>query len=389
MKDISYILNHLGEDRDKYFGAVAPPIIQTSNFSLPSIQHLRDAMMNELDHHLYSRGNNPTVEILRKKIAALEETEDALILSSGAAAIATAVIGLVEKGDHVVCVQNPYSWTTHLLDKFLPRFGVHATFANGSRIEDIAAAIQPNTKVIFLESPNTMIFGIQDLKACSALARQNGIITCIDNSCASPIFQQPTRFGIDIILHSATKYINGHSDVVAGVICGTKALIRQIFERAYMVLGPILSPSDAALILRGLRTLPIRIERSHSSSMKIASRLAKHPAVLQVIHPWMDDFPQKELVRRQMSGHGGLFSFLLHSTNSEKIFKFVESLDAFLLAVSWGGHESLIFPVAAVHNLPGKEAPPFPVNLIRLYIGLEDAEVLWSDLEKGLAVFLD
>ena len=389
MKDISYILNHLGEDRDHYFGAVAPPIIQTSNFALPSIQHLRDAMLSEKDHHLYSRGNNPTVEILRKKIAALEESEDALILSSGAAAMATAVIGLVQQGDHIVCVQNPYSWTKHLLDQFLPRFGITATFTDGANIEGIAAAIQPNTKVLFLESPNTMTFGIQDLGACAALARQHGLITCIDNSCASPLFQQPARFGIDLVLHSATKYINGHSDVVAGVICGSNVLIQQIFDRAYMVLGPILSPSDAALILRGLRTLPLRVERSHASALVIASRLAQHPAVSKVIHPWMDDFPQKDLVRRQMSGHGGLFSFLLHSRDSATIFKFVESLNAFLLAVSWGGHESLIFPVAAVHNLPGKEPPPFPINLIRLYIGLEDPEVLWQDLETGLSVFTD
>lgn len=389
MKDISYILNHLGEERDSYFGAVAPPIIQTSNFAMPSITHLRHAMMSEMDHHLYSRGNNPTVEILRKKIAALEETEDALIVSSGAAAMATAVIGLVEKGDHIVCVQNPYSWTKHLLDQFLPRFGVTATFVNGTLIDDIAAGIQPNTKVLFLESPNTMTFGIQDLAACAELARQHGLITCIDNSCASPLFQQPVRFGIDLVLHSATKYINGHSDVVAGVICGSKVLIKQIFDRAFMVLGPILSPADAALILRGLRTLPLRVERSHASSLVIASRLAQHPAVAQVIHPWMDEFPQRDLVRQQMSGHGGLFSFLVHSTDSDTIFTFVESLETFLLAVSWGGHESLIFPMAAVHNLPGKEPPPFPINLIRLYVGLEDPEVLWRDIEQGLAAFTD
>lgn len=385
MMDLSYILNHLGEDRDQYFGAVAPPIIQTSNFALSSVAHLRDAMMSELDHHLYSRGNNPTVEILRKKMAALEQTEDALILSSGAAAMATAVIGLVEKGDHIVCVQHPYSWTRHLLDQFLPRFGVTATFVDGSNMDEIAAAIQPNSRILFLESPNTMTFGIQDLQACAILARQHGLISCIDNSSASPIFQQPARWGIDLVMHSATKYINGHSDVVAGVICGSKTLIRQIFDRAYMVLGPILSPGDAAMILRGLRTLPIRLARSQESSCLIASRLEQHPAVLSVIHPWLDSFPQKELVRRQMAGSGGLFSFLLQTTEPDHIFRFVESLKMFLLAVSWGGHESLVFPIAAVHNLPGKPAPPYPINLIRLYIGLEDPDELWRDLENALS----
>ncbi|MCF8236583.1 MAG: PLP-dependent aspartate aminotransferase family protein [Saprospiraceae bacterium] len=383
--DQSYILNHLGEERDQYFGAIAPPVIQSSNFALTSIAHLREAMLAEFDHHLYTRGNNPTVAILRKKIAALEGTEDALITSSGAAAIATAVLGLVQLGDHVVCVQNPYSWTRHLLDQFLPRFGVSATFVDGTDLAVIENAILPNTRVLFLESPNTMTFGLQDLAACAALAKEHQLITCIDNSCSSPLFQKPAAFGIDLVMHSATKYLNGHSDVVAGVICGSRQLIQQIFDRAYMVLGPIISPSDAALIIRGLRTLPLRMERSQQSAAILAERLSLHPAVQQVIHPWRNDFPQSELAKKQMTGTGGLFSILLHTTDPKAIFRFVESLHVFLLAVSWGGHESLIFPVAAVHQLPGKDDPPFPVNLVRLYIGLEDPEFLWADLEQGLS----
>ena len=219
--DLSHILNHLGEDREQYFGAVSPPIIQTSNFALQDIAHLREAMLDEYHHHLYSRGNNPTVEILRKKLAALEGTEDALVVSSGAAAMAIAVIGVVQQGDHVICVQNPYSWTRHLLTEFLPRFGVSATFVQGDQLTAIEQAIRPNTRLLFLESPNTMTFGLQDLAACARLARQHGIITCIDNSCSSPLYQQPASLGIDLVMHSATKYLNGHSDVVAGVICGS------------------------------------------------------------------------------------------------------------------------------------------------------------------------
>ncbi len=385
MMDQSFILNHLGEERENYFGAVSPPIIQSSNFALKSIAHLREAMLAEFDHHLYTRGNNPTVAILRKKIAALEGTEDALITSSGAAAMATTVLGLVQQGDHVICVQNPYSWTKHLLDQFLPRFGVTATFVDGTKLSEIQDAIQTNTKVLFLESPNTMTFGLQDLAACAVLAKEHQLVTCIDNSCSSPLFQQPAALGIDLVMHSATKYLNGHSDVVAGVICGSRKLIQQIFDRAFMVLGPILSPSDAALVIRGLRTLPLRMERSQQSAAIIAERLAQHSAVQQVIHPWREDFAQIDLAKKQMSGTGGLFSILLHTTDPKSIFAFVESLRSFLLAVSWGGHESLIFPVAAVHNLPGRDAPPFPINLVRLYIGLEDPEVLWADLQQGLS----
>ncbi len=383
--DLSYILNHLGEEREHYFGAVSPPIIQSSNFALRYVAHLREAMLQEFDHHLYTRGNNPTVAILRKKTAALEGTEDALITSSGAAAMATTLLGLVRQGDHVVCVQNPYSWTKHLLDQFLPQFGVTATFVDATHLAQIEAALQPNTSVLFLESPNTMTFGLQDLKACAALAKAHDLVTCIDNSCSSPLFQQPAALGIDLVMHSATKYLNGHSDVVAGVICGSRHLIQQIFDRAYMVLGPIISPSDAALVIRGLRTLPLRMARSQESAAIIADRLAGHPAVQKVIHPWREDFPQRDLARQQMSGTGGLFSILLHTTDQQAIFHFVESLQSFLLAVSWGGHESLIFPVAAVHNLPGRDNPPFPINLVRLYIGLEDPEYLWADLERGLS----
>lgn len=382
--DLSHILNHLGEDREQYFGAVSPPIIQTSNFALQDIAHLREAMLDEYHHHLYSRGNNPTVEILRKKLAALEGTEDALVVSSGAAAMAIAVIGVVQQGDHVICVQNPYSWTRHLLTEFLPRFGVSATFVQGDQLTAIEQAIRPNTRLLFLESPNTMTFGLQDLAACARLARQHGIITCIDNSCSSPLYQQPASLGIDLVMHSATKYLNGHSDVVAGVICGSSALIRQIFDRAFMVIGPLLSPSDAALVLRGLRTLPLRMERSRQSALSIADRLANHPAVARVIHPWRDDFPQQELAHRQMSGTGGLFSILVRTEDKDRIYRFTEALERFLIAVSWGGHESLVFPIAAVYDLPGHDNPPFPVNLIRLYIGLEDPELLWADLEQAL-----
>lgn len=382
--DLSYILNHLGEDRENYFNAVSPPIIQTSNFALPSIDALREAMQDELGHHLYSRGNNPTVAILRKKLAALEHTEDALVFSSGAGAMTAAVVSLVEQGDHVICVRNPYSWTKHLLTEFLPRFGVTATFVDGTSREAIESAIRAETKVLFLESPNSMTFELQDLEACASLARQHGIITCIDNTYSSPIYQNPADFGIDLVLHTGTKYLNGHSDVVAGVVCGSRKMIRRIFDRVYMVWGPLLGPSDAALIIRGLRTLPLRLERSDSSARILVARLKDHPAVDKVIYPGDHDFPQAELARKQMRGAGGLFSVLLHEKDRNAICRFTESLDRFLIAVSWGGHESLVMPMAAFYDMPGRKDPDHPIHLVRFYIGLEDPEVLWEDLNRGL-----
>lgn len=350
----------------------------------PSFAFFKDAIKDELNNHIYSRGNNPTVEILRKKIAALEKTEDALVFSSGMGAISSAVLSQVSSGDHIICVQNPYSWTTKLLDPFLSRFGIQYTYVDGSDMDEIIAAIQTNTKLLYLESPNTATFGIQDLEACALLAKKHNIVTVIDNSYASPLYQNPSEFGIDIIVHSATKYINGHSDVVAGVLCSSKAIINQIFQKTQMVLGNIISPSDAALMIRGLRTLPIRMERVSSSTLKVYSYLKKHPKVESVLFPFDPDFPQFDLAQKQMSGCGGLFSILLKTKDPIEIERFFSHLTMFLFAVSWGGHESLIMPFCCFFGNPGFEDPKFPINLVRFYIGLEDPADLIKDLDSAL-----
>lgn len=389
MSDLSYILNHLGEDREGYFNAVSPPIIQSSNFAFPNLASFRTSLLDEKAHHLYTRGNNPTVEILSKKLAALEKTEDALIFSSGAAAIASAILSFVKQGDHIICVAGPYSWTKKLLVEFLPDFGVTTSFVDARSIAPIEAAIRDTTRMLILESPNTLTFELQDLAACAELAKRHGIITCIDNSYCSPYFQNPAALGIDLVMHSATKYINGHSDVVAGVICGSKAHIHTIYDRTYMTLGAVVSPSDAALMIRGLRTLPLRMERSESSTRLITQRLKHHPAVEQILYPGDPDFPQAPLARRQMRGSGGLFSILVREKRMDKIVGFVDGLTTFLIAVSWGGHESLVLPSAAFHQLPDREDSPYPINLIRFYIGLEEPDYLWEDLKRGLDALME
>ena len=220
--DIDWILTHLGEERERYFGAVAPPVIQTSIFCFDSVADMRARMRDEYGEHCYTRGNNPTVEILRRKIAALEGAEDCLVFSSGAGAISAAVVACVAAGDHVVCVHKPYSWTHKLLVQLLPRFGVRCTFVDGTDVANIEAALEPNTRLIVLESPNSLTFELQDLAAVARLARERGILTLCDNSYASPLNQSPIALGIDLVAHSATKYLNGHSDVVAGALCGRK-----------------------------------------------------------------------------------------------------------------------------------------------------------------------
>ncbi|MEL7219706.1 MAG: PLP-dependent aspartate aminotransferase family protein [Bacteroidota bacterium] len=384
---ISEILNHTGEERENYFGAVSPPIIQSSNFAYQNLDDFRAAFASEYDSHLYTRGNNPTVKILRQKVAALEGTEDALICSSGSAAIAAAVLSQVNQGDHIVCVKSPYSWTKMLTTEYLPRFGVSTTFVDGRDIEEIAAAIQPKTKVLYLESPNSLTFECQDLSACANLAKKHGITTIIDNSYASPLFQQPAQHGIDLIVHSGTKYLNGHSDVVAGVICGSRTKLEQIFYREYMTLGPIISPNDAALVIRGLRTIGLRLRQSNETALTIAKRLEAHPKVKQVIHPLLPSFPQYALAQRQMKGTGGLFSVHFAANSMQEMEAFTHRLldnKRFTMAVSWGGHESLIMPTVAFYNIPGREDSPIPWTMVRFYIGLEEVEWLWEGMLEAM-----
>lgn len=381
---LSEILTHLGEDREKYFNSVSPPIIQSSNFAFPSLEQFRKDVTDELENHIYTRGNNPTVEILRKKLAALEGADDALVVSSGAGATAMAMLANVKQGDHVICVKNPYSWTKNLLLNFLPRFGVSHTFVDGTDVANIEAAIQPNTTFLYLESPNTMTFELQDLRACAELAKRHGIVTMIDNSNCTPLYQRPIEYGIDIVMHTGTKYLNGHSDVVNGVICGSKEMIRKIFQTEIMTLGNIIGPHDAWLIIRGLRTLELRVKRSFESATKIAHWLESHPKVERVLFPFLPSFPQFELAQKQMTGCGGLLTIFLKTDSMERVEAFFNRLKRFLFAVSWGGHESLLVPMAAFYNIEGRDNPPYPFTLVRLYIGLEDPDWLMEDLEQAL-----
>ncbi len=383
---LSEILNHLGEDRQKYFNAVSPPIIQSSNFAFDDLEQFRQDISDELNNHIYTRGNNPTVEILRKKLAALEGAEDALVVSSGAGATAMAMLANLKSGDHVICVKNPYSWTKNLLLNFLPRFGVSHSFVDATDMANIEAAIQPNTTFLYLESPNTMTFELQDLRACAALAKRHGIVTMIDNSKCTPLFQRPIEYGIDIVMHTGTKYLNGHSDVVNGVICGTSEMIRKIFQTEIMTLGNIVSPHDAWLIIRGLRTLELRVKRSYESATKIANWLESHPKVERVLFPFLPSFPQFDLAQKQMTGCGGLLTIFLKTDSMERVEAFFNRLKRFLFAVSWGGHESLLVPMAAFYNVPGRDNPPYPFTLVRLYIGLEDPDWLMEDLAQALEV---
>lgn len=388
--NLSYILNHLGEERDKYYQAVSPPIIQSSNFAFGTLAAMRESLKDEQNLPFYTRGCNPTVRILRQKIAALEQADDALIFGSGSAAMATGVLSQVKAGDHIICVSKPYSWTNKLLNQLLSRFGVETTMIDGTDAANYATAIRHNTRLLVLESPNSLTFELQDIAAVVAIARQHRLCTILDNSYATPLYQSPIAMGIDLVVHSASKYLGGHSDIVAGVLCGSQALINHIFAHEYMTLGGIISPHDAWLIIRGLRTLPLRLERSHQTALQIVAFLEAHPAVERVHFPFSPSFPQYELAQRQMSGSGGLFSVELRAERIEQIEAFCDQLRYFLLACSWGGHESLAFPMCALYTSQNyRQTKTLPWNLVRFYVGLEDPAVLIADLTSALEALSD
>ena len=381
--DISYIINELGEERENYFNAVAPPIMQTSNFVFEKVDGMRHAFEDEYSTYLYSRGKNPTVDILAKKLAALDDAEDCLVFNSGAAAIFAAVLANVKAGDHIISVNNPYTWAKKMFTEILPKFNVTTSFIDGTDISNFAAAKKSNTALIYLESPNSWDYALQDLSAVAAFAKQHNIISICDNSYCTPIYQRPIALGIDLSLQSATKYISGHSDTIAGVLSGSKEMIARIFKSEYNNIGSGIQPFNAWLLLRGLRTLPLRLHRITATTDKVILFLKQQHNVEEVIFPFSKSFAQYDLAKQQMDGACGLLTFILRDVSIVQIEKFCESLHHIKMAVSWGGHESLIVPRCAGLPIKDFDAKNKEHRMIRLYVGLEDAAYIIEDLQRG------
>lgn len=387
--DLSFILTQLGEDREQYFNAVAPPIMQTSNFAFHKVSDLRKAFEDEMSGYLYSRGLNPTTDMLRKKLAALDGAEDALVFANGAAAIFAGVLANVKAGDHIISVRDPYTWARRTFDVILPRFGITTTYVDGRAIQNFEIALKPDTRFIYLESPNSWTYELQDIRAVAALAKKHNITTLIDNSYCTPLFQKPVPMGIDLCMQTATKYIGGHSDTLGGVLSGSKGMIKNIFDSEYLNVGSGISPFNAWLLLRGLRTLPARLDRIRKTTMEVLAFLKAHPKIEGTVFPLSPDFPQFSLARQQMTGACGLITFSLKNGTADKITRFCESLKHFLMAVSWGGYESLVLPKCA--GIP--HALFDPANrehqMIRMYVGLEDAAYLTNDIGQALHEIAD
>lgn len=380
------IISRLGENTSGYFGSVAPPLMQSGNYVFKDFADLCDGIKNEEHRHLYTRGNNPTVKILREKIAALEQCEDALFFSSGAAAVAMAVISQLKTGDHAICIDNVYGWTKKLFADFLPRFGVECSFVDGRDARNFEKAMRKQTRLIFLETPNSHMFELQDIEAVSRIAHVAGASLVVENTYCTPIYQKPADLGADLVVHSSSKYLPGHSDVIAGIVCGSKEMISPLFHNEFMNLGATGSPMDALLCLRGLRTLSIRMKEISRIAAEVIAFLEPHPKIETVIYPFSPDSPQLGLARKQMSGMGGLFSVRLKSKDKNVAKHFCNRLRSFRLGVSWGGFEALALPAAAMAQKQSFTELGLPLNQIRLYTGLEDENRLIEDLDRALQV---
>ncbi|MCL2007187.1 MAG: aminotransferase class I/II-fold pyridoxal phosphate-dependent enzyme [Treponema sp.] len=380
---LSYILNQLGEE-DNPYGAVSPPIYQTSIFCFDSFAEFRAATKNEVKSSIYTRGNNPTVMLAEQKIASLEGAERSKLLSSGASAISHGIMAFIKSGDHIVCVKDCYSWASNMLEKYLPRFGVTHTYVDGTDTQKIIDAIRPETKLIYLESPTSLTFTLQDLPAIAAEAKKRGIKTITDSTWATPLYCNPIKLGVDLVLHSGSKYLGGSSDIVAGVISGSTEDINLIQRQEFMQFGTVPDPFMSWLLLRGLRTLHVRLKAHYESTLKIADFLEKHPTVESVTYPMLPSHPQHDLAKKLFSGGSGLFSFRLKTNRYSDIVRFIDELKLFRRAVSWGGYESLVYANAAAYY-EGDDIPADRLSLIRLHIGLENSEDLIEDLERALS----
>ncbi|MEO7369157.1 MAG: aminotransferase class I/II-fold pyridoxal phosphate-dependent enzyme [Gemmatimonadaceae bacterium] len=353
------------------------PIFQTSLFAYPDLESFVTAAKEENKNPVYSRGTNPTVEVLETKLAALEQGEACKCFGSGIAAASAVMLGLLKTGDHILFVNQTYGPIIQLA-KHLKRFGIEHDLQFDLSADAVAAAMRPNTKLVWLENPGTMLFRTFDIGAVAELAKDRGALSCIDNSWATPLFQKPITHGVDIVIHSATKYIGGHSDVVAGALITTAERTKEIFYRAYMLNGGILAPGDAWLLLRGMRTMPVRMQQHETDGLRVAEFLRSHPKVKTVFHPAF------AAPSASLTGYSGLFGFELVDGRYEAVRQFIDGLKRFRIGVSWGGVESIVLSPNRGYNAPYLDSQQIPHGTVRLSVGLEGADALIEDIDASL-----
>jgi cystathionine beta-lyase/cystathionine gamma-synthase len=373
-----------GTDLKKKNAPLATPIYQTSTFEVTDNDQQLRATPTDM---FYTRYGNPTHTVVENAIAELEGADAALVFSSGMNAITTTILALVKSGDHIVAQRDIYGGVTKFLSQWLPKLGVETTFVDTTDYEQHARAIRPNTKLIHIESPTNPTLRVVDLHRVARLAKEHNLITTIDGTFATPLNTKPLDFGIDLVLHSGTKYFGGHHDIICGVAAGRRDLIEQI-HHTRTTLGGCMDPHAAFLLLRGIKTLAVRVQRQNENALRVAQFLAGHPKVRQVHYPFLEGHPQRALAVEQMKGGGGMLSFEVNGTGDDAR-KLSESLHLFTLAPSLGGVDSLVsLPVLTSHAMISAEHRKkmgVTEQLIRLSVGIENADDLIADLEQALA----
>jgi cystathionine beta-lyase/cystathionine gamma-synthase len=375
---------HGGASLEKRNAPMAQPIYQTSTFQVTDSEQQLRATDTDM---FYTRYGNPTHTAVETRIAELEGTDAALLFASGMNAITTSILALVKSGDHVVAQRDIYGGVTKFLSTWLPKLGVETTFVDTTDYDQHVRAIRPNTKLLYLESPTNPTLRVVDLHKAAAIARDHQLITLIDSTFATPINQRPAEFGIDLVLHSGTKYFGGHTDLICGAAAGRRDLIDEI-HHTRTTLGGTMDPHAAYLLLRGIKTLAVRVERQNESALRIAEFLALHSKVRSVNYPFLHGHPQRALAMEQMKGGGGVLSFEVDGTG-EDAKRLSESLHLFTLAPSLGGVESLVsIPVLTSHAMISAEHRQkmgVTEQLVRLSVGIENADDLIADLEQALS----
>jgi cystathionine beta-lyase/cystathionine gamma-synthase len=373
-----------GADLRKKNGPLATPIYQTSTFEVTDNEQQLAATHTD---QFYTRYGNPTHTVAQKAITELEGTDGALLFSSGMSAVTTTLLALLKSGDHIVAQRDIYGGVTKFLTQWLPKLGIETTLVDTTDYEQHRRAIRRNTKMLYLESPTNPLVRIVDLKILAGIAREHALISMIDSTFATPINCRPAEFGIDLVMHSGTKYFGGHSDLICGIVAGRGDLIEKIHETR-TTLGCNMDPHAAWLLLRGMKTLAVRVERQNASALRLAQFLAGHAKVRKVHYPFLEGNAQRALAMQQMKGGGGVLSFEVEGTG-EDARRFAEALELFTLAPSLGGVDSLVtLPVVTSHAMiraEEREKMGVTEQIVRLSVGIENVEDLMADLDHGLA----
>jgi cystathionine beta-lyase/cystathionine gamma-synthase len=374
---------HGAADREKRNGPIVTPIYQTSTFEVTDNDEQQRVTTTD---RYYTRWGNPTNTAAEQAVAAIEGVEAAHTFASGMGAITSTVLAFLKAGDHMVAQRDVYGGVMKFFSQWLPRMGIETTFVDTNDFEQAAKAIRPNTRMLYLESPTNPTLRVVDLKKAAALARQHKLISMIDSTFGTPINQHPAEYGIDLVMHSGTKYLSGHADLTCGVVCGRQELMDQIWETR-TTLGNCMDPHAAWMLIRGLKTLAVRVARQNQNALRVAEFLEQHEKVRRVHYPFLKSHPEHAVAHQQMSGGGGMVTFEVHGTG-EDARRVSEAMRLFTLATSLGGVESLVsIPVLTSHAMISAEQRAemgVTEQMVRLSVGIENCDDLIADLERAL-----